>query len=129
MSLELLNLLHLHQRPGECLQGSESVCRPFKRAPGFAAALCLTRMDRVLTDCHYQMLWGYLFPEQDPLSWGAQCGAVTPYSSGGLLLLICPSQCSITTYVFGVSPIQVSTPPTSLDVASSLCPQLLVLFS
>lgn len=54
-------LLSLHQSPGGVLANEKSVCGPFKKTPGFPAALCLTQTDGISTDFHSQMLQGLLF--------------------------------------------------------------------
>lgn len=79
MSLASLTLRLLPWRPDECLQVSEFVCGPFKNVSGFPATVHLTRLDRVLTDFHNQMLWEPLSTEH----WAGETGVgLGPLSQG-----------------------------------------------
>lgn len=123
MSLVPLKLLPLYQ--SECLQAGESVCGLFKGMSGFPiTAFAHTGMNRQSPcDFHSQILWGLLFPAQDP--WVGEPSVELRFLSlqVGTLTSRCPSCCSNTTYRFGVSPYCFSTPPSSLNVISSLYPQ------
>lgn len=50
---------------GECLLANKLVHRPFKRMLDFSAFSHLTQMDKIPTDFHSKILWGFYFPEMD----------------------------------------------------------------
>lgn len=121
MTVAPLELLPLYWRPGKCLQVSDFVCSPFKRASVFPpSSVSPGWTERALADFHSQMLWELLFLAQDPWA-GKPSVGLGPLPLPGLPSpRRRPSQCSTTICGLGVSLFCIFTSPTSLDVASSL---------
>lgn len=116
-----LELLHLHQRPGECWQMAKSACQLYKKVASFPCGLYSTGKGResllVFTArCRGNSSSRYRISGLGSLAldWDSSLFKGEP------LPLRCPSWYSATIRGLGVSPIHVSAHPTSLSVTSSI---------
>ena len=123
MSLVPAKLLPLHWS-SEGVSLSRSVCRAFRRNCLHSRIVCLPqpRPPLVFTVRSYGM--GTCLPHTGTLSFGAWCGAGHLYRDP--LLARYPSQFLSPTHGCGTSPFCIFTPPTSLDVVSSLISSVIV---
>lgn len=89
------------------------MCWPFKRVSGSLATFCFPGMERKnLIDFHGHVLWGLLFPVQEPWVGASGMGPGTPDSREGT------SATEVSLLAVSHSPFCVSAPPTGLSVAS-----------
>lgn len=96
----------------------DSVCKPFKRSPGFPAAFHFTGMDGILAYFHRQMLWELLFLALVLQAGKPGLGLRLLSALGGYLQSKYFSQFLTTTCECRPNLFQVSIPSVSFEVAS-----------